>query len=97
MVEPGLDRIAAHGLAAGMVLRVETAVEAAEPWLDRLDLAFSMFDKKYWDHVMAKRPAEVPKMPDRMVKVSQYVDVHLNNSRDPFVTLCAMIFELQKI
>ena len=37
MVEPGLDRIAAHGLAAGMVLRVETAVEAAEPWLDRLD------------------------------------------------------------
>ena len=66
-------------------------------WLDRLDLAFSMFDKKYWDHVMAKRPAEVPKMPDRMVKVSQYVDVHLNNSRDPFVTLCAMIFELQKI
>lgn len=37
MVEPGLDRIAAHKLAAGMVLRVETPVEAAEPWLDRLD------------------------------------------------------------
>lgn len=66
-------------------------------WLDRLDLAFSMFDKKYWDYVMLNKPQEIPKMPNRMIKVSQYVDVHLNNARDPFVTLCAMIFELQKI
>ena len=33
----GLDRIAAHGLAAGMVLRVETPVAVAEPFLRRLD------------------------------------------------------------
>jgi ribulose-phosphate 3-epimerase len=33
-----LDRIAAHGLAAGMVLRVETPVAAARPWLQRLDM-----------------------------------------------------------
>lgn len=33
----GLDRIAAHGVKAGMVLRVETVAEAA-PWLDRLDM-----------------------------------------------------------
>lgn len=32
-----LERIAAAGLAAGMVLRVETAVGAAAPWIDRLD------------------------------------------------------------
>lgn len=34
----GLDRIAAHGLKAGMVLRVETPVTEAAPWLDRLDM-----------------------------------------------------------
>ena len=32
-----LDRIAAHGIKAGMVLRVETPVERAAPWLPRLD------------------------------------------------------------
>jgi ribulose-phosphate 3-epimerase len=34
----GLDRIAAHGLKSGMVLRVETPVARAAPWLDRLDM-----------------------------------------------------------
>jgi ribulose-phosphate 3-epimerase len=33
----GLERIAAHGLKAGMVLRVETPVERAKPWIGRLD------------------------------------------------------------
>jgi ribulose-phosphate 3-epimerase len=33
-----LDRIAALGLRAGMVLRVETPVEQAAPWLPRLDM-----------------------------------------------------------
>lgn len=66
-------------------------------WLDRLDLAFEMFDKRYWKYVTENRPKELAKMPNRMIKVSQYIDVHLNNARDPFVTLCAMIFELQRI
>ncbi len=34
----GLERIAAHGVKAGMVLRVETPVSNAAPWLDRLDM-----------------------------------------------------------
>lgn len=34
----GLDRIANHGAATGMVLRVETPVEKAAPWIDRLDV-----------------------------------------------------------
>lgn len=34
----GLDRIAAHGLKSGMVLRVETPVARAAPRLDRLDM-----------------------------------------------------------
>jgi len=33
-----LDRIAAHGVKAGMVLRVETPVERAKPWLQRIDM-----------------------------------------------------------
>lgn len=33
-----LDRIADLGLAAGMVLRVETPVALAKPWLSRLDM-----------------------------------------------------------
>jgi ribulose-phosphate 3-epimerase len=33
-----LDRIAAHGLRAGMVLRVETPVAGVAPWLPRLDM-----------------------------------------------------------
>jgi ribulose-phosphate 3-epimerase len=33
-----LDRIAGHGRAAGMVLRVETPVEAVTPWLGRIDM-----------------------------------------------------------
>ena len=34
----GLDRIEALGLKAGMVLRLETPVEQAAPWLPRLDM-----------------------------------------------------------
>jgi ribulose-phosphate 3-epimerase len=34
----GLDRIAAHGVKAGMVLRVETPVSKAAPWMGRLDM-----------------------------------------------------------
>jgi ribulose-phosphate 3-epimerase len=34
----GLDRIAALGLKSGMVLRVETSVEQAAPWLPQLDM-----------------------------------------------------------
>ncbi len=34
----GLDRIASYGKAAGMVLRVETPVARAKPWLERLDM-----------------------------------------------------------
>ena len=34
----GLDRIAAHGVKSGMVLRVETPVAEAAPWLERLDM-----------------------------------------------------------
>jgi ribulose-phosphate 3-epimerase len=34
----GLKRIASHGIKAGLVLRVETPVTAAEPWLDQLDM-----------------------------------------------------------
>lgn len=36
VAEVAFDRIAALGLAAGMVLRVETPVAQAAPWLDRL-------------------------------------------------------------
>lgn len=34
----GLDRIAAHGVKAGMVLRVETPVAEAAAWMERLDM-----------------------------------------------------------
>ena len=36
--DAALARIAALGIAAGMVLRVETPVARAEPWLKRLDM-----------------------------------------------------------
>lgn len=35
---PALDRIAAHGMKAGMVLRVETPAERAKPWLQQIDM-----------------------------------------------------------
>lgn len=35
---PALDRIAANGVKAGMVLRVETPVERAKPWLQHIDM-----------------------------------------------------------
>lgn len=35
---PALDRIAAHGVKAGMVLRVETPAERAKPWLQQIDM-----------------------------------------------------------
>lgn len=37
-VAAGLKWIASHGIKAGLVLRVETPVTAAEPWLDQLDM-----------------------------------------------------------
>jgi ribulose-phosphate 3-epimerase len=38
VAEQALDRIAAHGIRAGMVLRVETPVAGVAPWLPRLDM-----------------------------------------------------------
>jgi ribulose-phosphate 3-epimerase len=38
VADAALDRIAEHGLAAGMVLRLETPVEDAARWLPRLDM-----------------------------------------------------------
>lgn len=38
VAEAALDRIAGHGCAAGMVLRLETPVTAAARWLPRLDM-----------------------------------------------------------
>lgn len=68
-----------------------------ENWLDRLDDAFAMFDRRYWKYVESNKPSELFKMPNRMTVISKYVDVHLANSRDPFITLFAMINELQQI
>jgi ribulose-phosphate 3-epimerase len=38
VADAALDRIAGHGIAAGMVLRIETPVAAAAPFLPRLDM-----------------------------------------------------------
>lgn len=38
VADAALDRIAALGIKAGMVLRVETPVTQAAPWLERLDM-----------------------------------------------------------
>lgn len=38
VAEAALDRIAGHGIRAGMVLRVETPVQRAEPWLQHIDM-----------------------------------------------------------
>lgn len=38
VADAALDRIAGHGLKAGMVLRVETPVVQAAPWLSRLEM-----------------------------------------------------------
>jgi ribulose-phosphate 3-epimerase len=38
VAEEALDRIAAHSVRAGMVLRVETPVAGIAPWLPRLDM-----------------------------------------------------------
>ena len=37
VADAALDRIASHGLAAGMALRVETPVAEIAPWIGRLD------------------------------------------------------------
>lgn len=38
VADAGLDRVAAQGIKAGMVLRVETPVAQVVPWLNRLDM-----------------------------------------------------------
>lgn len=38
VADAALDRIAGHGLASGLVLRVETPVAAVAPWLVRIDM-----------------------------------------------------------
>lgn len=66
-------------------------------WLDRLDAAFDMFGREYWSYIEQNKPNELNKMPERMDIITEYVNLHLPNARDPFVTLYAMICKLQKV
>jgi len=66
-------------------------------WLDRFDLAFEKFNRNFWYYVEQHHPESITKLPHYYITISKYIDTHLPNARDPFVTLYAMISELKNI
>lgn len=66
-------------------------------WKDRIDDAFNLFSKYLWSWVVDNRPTEKHKLPNCIILISKYIDERLINARNPFITLCSMIFEIQKL
>jgi DNA polymerase III delta prime subunit len=65
-------------------------------WHDRMDTAFNMLGKDLFYFIKEHHPELVNKTGDMMEKVSEFVDVRLQNCRDPFLTLYALVISLQK-
>lgn len=66
-------------------------------WLDRLELGFDKFNRSFWHWVEKNQPDKIIKLPNYFIIISRYLDVHLPTARDPFITLYAMIWELNQL
>lgn len=66
-------------------------------WLDRLEYSFDKFNRDFWYWTEKNQPDKLSKLPNYYVIISKYLDVHLPTARDPFVTLYAMIWELNQL
>jgi DNA polymerase III delta prime subunit len=66
-------------------------------WVDKTDLAFQKLGRDFFDYIKENHADKYDKLGMGVIMVSDYTDLKLPNSLDPFVTLCALIFKLQEI
>ena len=66
-------------------------------WVDRMDDGFNAFGRPFFDWIRKNKPEYENKLADVVITVSEYTDIRLNNSNDPFITLCALVFKLKEI
>lgn len=65
-------------------------------WLDRVDVAFSKLGRDFFQYVKTKHPNKQKHLGNTLITVTKYTDLMLPNALDPFVTLVALIYDLQK-
>lgn len=66
-------------------------------WSDKIEIAFQKLGKDFSVWIQQNKVDKIDKLGNSMIIVSEYTDLRLPNSLDPFVTLCALIYKLQEI
>ena len=66
-------------------------------WHDKMDMAFQKLGRDLFNWIKENKSEKNGKLADMLITVSNYTDLKLPNATDPFVTLCALVFELRNI
>jgi replication-associated recombination protein RarA len=66
-------------------------------WSDKVPVAIDMLGKGFFSWLRLNHPMMVNKLGDHIITLSEYSDVRLPQALDPFITLTALVFKLQKI
>jgi replication-associated recombination protein RarA len=66
-------------------------------WSDKIPVAIDMLGKPFFNWIRMNHPMLANKLGDHVITLSDYSDVRLPQALDPFVTLTALVFKLQKI
>jgi replication factor C small subunit len=65
-------------------------------WMDKVDIAFNKLGRDFFEYVKEKHPDKKNKLGNTIVTVVKYTDSLLPNAIDPFVTLVALVYDLQQ-
>lgn len=65
-------------------------------WMDKVDIAFSKLGRDFFEYIKEKHPEKKNQLGNTLITVVKYTDSMLPNAIDPFVTLTALVYDLQK-
>jgi DNA polymerase III delta prime subunit len=65
-------------------------------WMDKVDIAFNKLGRDFFEYVKERHPEKKSQLGNTVVTVVKYTDTMLPNAIDPFVTLVALVYDLQK-
>lgn len=66
-------------------------------WLSNINSIFAIMGRPFKSYLEIKHPDKLHKLPSCVITLAKYVDTHLPNSKDPFITACSLAYEYNKI
>lgn len=66
-------------------------------WIERYNVAFNILGKPLVNYIKKNHPDKTNKIGETMLMLTDYTDIRLVNSLDPFLTLYSLIIKLKQI